>query len=32
VTRRGGKDWPVALAEDLSAVFCAVLALGIVTG
>jgi uncharacterized membrane protein len=32
VTRLGSKDWPVALAEDLSAVFCAVLAMGIVTG
>ena len=32
VTRRGGKDWPVALIEDVSAVFCAVLAMGIVTG
>ncbi|WP_158942049.1 DUF4126 family protein [Granulicella sp. S190] len=28
----GGKDWPVALAEDLSAIICAVLALGIITG
>jgi uncharacterized membrane protein len=32
VTRLGSKDWPVALAEDLSAVFCAILAMGIVTG
>jgi uncharacterized membrane protein len=32
VARLGSKDWPVALAEDLSAVFCAVLAMGIVTG
>ena len=32
VARRGGKDWPVALIEDVSAVFCAVLAMGIVTG
>jgi uncharacterized membrane protein len=32
VTRRGGQDWPVALIEDVSAVFCAVLAMGIVTG
>lgn len=32
VTRSGGKDWPVAVAEDLVTVGFAVLALGIVTG
>jgi uncharacterized membrane protein len=32
VLRFGGKDWPVALVEDLSAIICAVLAMGIVTG
>jgi uncharacterized membrane protein len=32
VVRLGCKDWPVALVEDLSAVLCAVLAMGIVTG
>jgi uncharacterized membrane protein len=30
--RLGGTDWPVALAEDLSAIICAVLAMGVVTG
>src|SRR5580704_8458188 len=30
--RLGCKDWPVALAEDLSAIICAILAMGIVTG
>jgi uncharacterized membrane protein len=30
--RLGCKDWRVALVEDLSAVLCAVLAMGIVTG
>jgi uncharacterized membrane protein len=28
----GGKDWPVALVEDASAIICAVLAMGVVTG
>lgn len=32
VVRLACKDWPVALAEDASAVLCAVLAMGIVTG
>lgn len=32
VLRLGCKDWPVALVEDLSAILCAVLAMGIVTG
>lgn len=32
VLRLGGKDWPVALVEDVSAVLCAVLAMGVVTG
>jgi uncharacterized membrane protein len=32
VLRIGCKDWPVALVEDFSAVICAVLAMGVVTG
>jgi uncharacterized membrane protein len=32
VLRLGSKDWPVALVEDASAILCAVLAMGIVTG
>ena len=32
VIRLGCKDWPVALAEDASAIICAVFAMGIVTG
>lgn len=32
VDRSGGKDWPVAVAEDLVTVGFAILALGIVTG
>jgi uncharacterized membrane protein len=32
VLRLGCKDWPVALAEDASAILCAVLAMGVVTG
>jgi uncharacterized membrane protein len=32
VARLGCKDWPVALVEDLSAILCAILAMGIVTG
>jgi uncharacterized membrane protein len=32
VLRTGGKDWPVALAEDASALLGAVLAMGVVTG
>jgi uncharacterized membrane protein len=32
VLRLGCKDWPVALVEDASAILCAVLAMGVVTG
>ena len=32
VLRFGGKDWPVAMVEDASAIICAVLAMGVVTG
>jgi uncharacterized membrane protein len=32
VLRLGSKDWQVALAEDAVAIFCAVLAMGVVTG
>jgi uncharacterized membrane protein len=32
VLRQGCKDWQVALAEDASAIICAVLAMGVVTG
>jgi uncharacterized membrane protein len=32
VQRLGCKDWPVALVEDASAILCAVLAMGVVTG
>jgi uncharacterized membrane protein len=32
VLRLGCKDWQVALAEDVTAIFCAVLAMGVVTG
>jgi uncharacterized membrane protein len=32
VLRLGCNDWPVALVEDASAILCAVLAMGIVTG
>ncbi len=32
VLQMGGKDWPVALVEDASAIICAVLAMGVVTG
>ena len=32
VLRFGGMDWPVALVEDASAIICAVLAMGVVTG
>ena len=32
VLRLGSKDWPVALVEDISAILCAVLAMGVVTG
>jgi uncharacterized membrane protein len=32
VLRYGGKDLPVALVEDASAIICAVFAMGIVTG
>ncbi|HTD97553.1 MAG TPA: DUF4126 family protein [Edaphobacter sp.] len=32
VQRFGFRDWPVALLEDASAVLCAVMALGVITG
>jgi uncharacterized membrane protein len=32
VMKLGCKDWPVALVEDASAIVCAVLAMGVVTG
>jgi uncharacterized membrane protein len=32
VLRLGSKDWPVALVEDISAILCAVLAMGVITG
>jgi uncharacterized membrane protein len=32
VSRIGCTDWPVALVEDISAIICAVLAMGVVTG
>jgi uncharacterized membrane protein len=32
VQQMGGKDWPVAVLEDVIAVGCAVFAMGIVTG
>jgi uncharacterized membrane protein len=32
VVRLASKDWPVALVEDVSAIVCAVLAMGVVTG
>jgi uncharacterized membrane protein len=32
VLRLGCKDWQVALAEDVTAILCAVLAMGVVTG
>jgi uncharacterized membrane protein len=32
VLRLGCKDWQVALAEDVSAIICAILAMGVVTG
>jgi uncharacterized membrane protein len=32
VLRLGCQDWPVALVEDASAILCAVLAMGVVTG
>jgi uncharacterized membrane protein len=32
VIRLNSRDWPVALVEDASAILCAVLAMGIVTG
>ncbi|MEO6804952.1 MAG: DUF4126 family protein [Edaphobacter sp.] len=32
VLKLGNKDWPVALIEDLSAILCAILAMGVVTG
>jgi uncharacterized membrane protein len=32
VTRFAFRDWPVALLEDLTAILCAVLAMGVITG
>lgn len=32
VMRLGCKDWPVGLVEDFSAIICAILAMGVVTG
>jgi uncharacterized membrane protein len=32
VSRLASKDWPVALVEDVCAIVCAVLAMGVVTG
>jgi uncharacterized membrane protein len=32
VARLGCKDWPVALAEDVTGILCAVLAMGVITG
>jgi uncharacterized membrane protein len=32
VQRLGCKDWPVALLEDVSAILCAVFAMGVITG
>jgi uncharacterized membrane protein len=32
VSQLGSRDWPVALLEDISAVLCAVLAMGVITG
>ncbi|HXC96926.1 MAG TPA: DUF4126 family protein [Edaphobacter sp.] len=32
VLRLGSKDWPVALVEDASAIICAILSMGVVTG
>jgi uncharacterized membrane protein len=32
VLQLGCKDWPAALIEDLSAILCAILAMGVVTG
>jgi uncharacterized membrane protein len=32
VLRLGCKDWPVAVVEDASAILCAILAMGVVTG
>jgi uncharacterized membrane protein len=32
VGRLGCKDWPVAVVEDVSAILCAVLAMGVITG
>jgi uncharacterized membrane protein len=32
VLKLGSKDWPVGLVEDVSAIVCAVLAMGVVTG
>jgi uncharacterized membrane protein len=32
VLRLRSKDWPVALLEDVSAILCAVLAMGVITG
>jgi uncharacterized membrane protein len=32
VSQLGTRDWPVALLEDVSAILCAVLAMGVITG
>jgi uncharacterized membrane protein len=32
VIRNGGKDWPVAVAEDVSAILGAIFAMGVITG
>ncbi|WP_158794305.1 DUF4126 family protein [Granulicella sp. L60] len=32
VSQLGTRDWPVALLEDISAILCAVLAMGVITG
>lgn len=32
VLKWGWEDWPVALIEDLTAILCAILAMGVVTG
>jgi uncharacterized membrane protein len=32
VMRLGCKDWPVALTEDVSAIVCAIFAMGVITG
>jgi uncharacterized membrane protein len=32
VSQLGTRDWPVALLEDISAILCATLAMGVITG